>query len=121
MLTIRKVGIYKDTSDPRYFYLTIQFNSAPTLHYAFPLKAFLEGYDRLVPSDRPTRPYRRMRAEGAIQALQAISQRPLDPYVAQALVEYRITPTLLNRCGNTSQRKVKWVEAQKGNWGGKRK
>lgn len=121
MLTIRKVGIYKDTMDPTWFYLTIHFNSAPSVRYAFPLKAFLEGYDALIPSDRPERPYRRMRGQGVVQALQRLTQRPLDPYVAQAFMEYRITPSVLNRCGNTSQRKVKWVEAQKGNWGGKRK
>lgn len=122
MLNIRKVGIYKDTTDPTYFYLTIRFTSAPSLRYAFPLKTFLEGYDALIPtSDRPDRPYRRMRGHGVVLALQRLTQRPLDPYVAQAFIEYRITPTLLNRCGNTSERKVKWVEAQKGGWGGKRK
>ena len=121
MLTIKKVGIYKDTTDPNYFYLVIRFSKAPTILYAFPLRTFLEGYDRLIPANRPDRPDRRMRGSGVVQALQALTQHPLNPYVAQAFLEYKITPSLLNGCGNATQKKVKWVEAQKGDWGGKRK
>ena len=116
-----KVGIYKDTAAKDSFVMVIRTKSKGTLYFSFRHQDFLLGYDAEVPNRRADREPVRMRSLGVVQRLQAISGRPLDPHVCQAIADYRITPSFLDRCGNATPRKVKWAERRKGGWGGKRR
>lgn len=116
-----KVGIYKDTAASDSYILVIRTHSKGTLYFSFTLRDFLLGYDQEIPNQRPDRTPVRMRSAGVVQRLQTISGSPLDPYVCQALMDYAITPSFLDRCGNSKPKRVKWAERRKGGWGGNRR
>jgi len=113
MYTIHKVGIYKDTTNPKYDHiLIVRTYHNGTFYFPFDSNVFIEGW--FLPAPEPSRPslvsrlspY--LRHNGYPTAFYRRYQSQPSPLLLQAIQEFKITPTSLRHTSQTSQRRVKW-------------
>lgn len=119
---IAKVGIYKDTSNQMNYVLAIKADHT-TYYFDVSYNDFLRGWFSEAPTD-PAKPQRYClyaKQYGVVSFLQSKADKPLHPYLTEALLGFQITPTLFTRCGKTNPKRLKWVPRRKGGWGGARR
>ena len=122
---IRKVGIYKDTREENVVHLVVRTDES-TLYFVFDGNDFVDGwFDYDVSRDAKTvrgsrkSPY--LKRIGSIRRIQSRLPTPMHPLMQEALLQYGITPTSLAHLDRSGPRRVKWVDRNKGGWGGRRR